>query len=145
MMFFSHWAQVHQVSWTVSGGGLQLAIDRFLGLRSMNHQFCWICGVVFYLGVGPLPPVHFLVTSIYGGFWAMVSLNRGQCSHANGGQSWKAIDGEDAVGVAIFPMSKHASRSWTNSKLWLCEVFCTQGTSLPSVPKRYLEVTYNSP
>ena len=31
--------------------------------------------------------------------------------HANEVQTWKAIDGGDAVGVAIFPMPKQTSRS----------------------------------
>ena len=62
---------------------------------------------------------------------ARVSLSRGQCSHANKGQSWKATDGGGAVGISIFPMPKHASRSWQNTKLRLREVFCTLGTSPP--------------
>ena len=36
-------------------------------------------------------------------FEARVLLSRGQCSHDNKGQSWKAMDGVDAIGVAIFP------------------------------------------
>ena len=42
---------------------------------------------------------------------ARVSLSRGQCSHANEGQSWKATNGGDAVGIAIFPMPKHTIKS----------------------------------
>ena len=75
---------------------------------------------------------------------ARVSLSRGQCSHANEGQIWKAIDGGDAVGVAIFPMPKHARRSLRNSKFSLREVFCAPDPSPPGVLERYLEVTYNS-
>ena len=74
-----------------------------------------------------------------------VSLSRGQRSHANEGQTWKATDGGDAVGVSIFPMPKNANRSLQNSKLQLCEVFCTPGTSPPSVLEQYLEVTCKSP
>ena len=44
-------------------------------------------------------------------FEARVSLSRGQCSNANEGQSWKATDGGDMVGIAIFSMPKHTSRS----------------------------------
>ena len=42
---------------------------------------------------------------------ARVSLSRGQCSHANEGQRWKATDGGGAVGIAIFPIPKQTSMS----------------------------------
>ena len=59
-------------------------------------------------------------------FEARVFLSTGQCSHANEGQRWKATDGGDVVGIAIFLMPKHASRSWWNSKFLLREVFSHQ-------------------
>ena len=42
---------------------------------------------------------------------ARVSLSGGQCNHANEGQGSKATNGRGAVGIAIFPMPKHTSRS----------------------------------
>ena len=42
---------------------------------------------------------------------ARVLLSRGQCSHTNEGQRWKSMDGGDVVGVSIFPIPKHDSRS----------------------------------
>ena len=51
------------------------------------------------------------------------------------------MNGGDAVGVSIFSMPKHTSRSERNSKLWLREVFCAPGPSPPGVLERYLEVT----
>ena len=76
---------------------------------------------------------------------ARVLLSRGQCNHANEGQRWKATDGGGAVGIAIFPIPKHTSKSWQNSKLPLREVFCAPIPSPPGVPERYLEATCNSP
>ena len=74
----------------------------------------------------------------------MVSLSRGKCSHANESQIWKATDGGDAVGVAIFPMPKNAGKSWWNSKLRLREVFCALGTNPPVTERNSYGLGYHN-
>ena len=112
--------------------------SKFWEANMLGHWCTWNCDILARGGLSLLSISRWPPSTVVSE--ARVSLSRGQCIHANDDQSWKAMDGGDVVGVAIFPMPKHASRSWRNSKLPLREVFCTLGPSPPSVPERYLEV-----
>ena len=77
----------------------------------MNRRFRWIRDVGFYLG-GASPSCPFLGDLRIWWFLKLGFRSVGDNAfHANEGQTWKAMDGGDAVGIAIFPMPKHTSRS----------------------------------
>ena len=111
LTFFVHNAQVHQVSmngmWRWPGthhkSNLGPLIDESLILLDSK------CGISAR-GASPTWPLA-------GELHIRWFLKLGFCSvgdnafHANEGQTWKAMDGGDAFGVAIFPMPKHTSRS----------------------------------